>query len=380
LISLLAFLGTRPEAIKLAPLLIAMRDHPGLFHARLCVTGQHAHLVPAALRAFGLQPDFDLALMRPQQPLGALLAGVVQGVGNVLQEVSPDLVIVQGDTVSALGAAQAAFYQSIPVMHVEAGLRTHRMDAPFPEEMHRVLISRLATLHCAPTGQAAENLRAEGILDGVHVTGNTGVDALLHVRQGLDNGSIQPDQPFPAPTGKRIVVTLHRRESFAGGLAQVCDAIAGLLQDPEVEVVMPLHLNPAARSVVLRCLGERPRLTLTEPLDYGSFVALMRSARLLITDSGGIQEEAPYLGLRVLVARDCTERPEGVAAGWSKVVGFQPARILETARAMLSDPEQPGQPSPGSEISSHGTSSHGIYGDGSASHRILQIIRSFHDK
>lgn len=367
----LCVLGTRPEAIKLAPLVLELRAHPDLFEIHLCSTGQHADLLEPVWRCFGIRPDTELACMRPGQSLASLSARILDSLPALMESTRPELVIVQGDTTTTLCAAQVAFYHRVPVAHVEAGLRTHNPYVPFPEEMNRCLVSRLASLHCAPTPNAAQNLLREGIpAERVHVTGNTSIDALQWVLGALDNGTLQPELTFPPAGCKRVVATMHRREAFGDGLANVCQALARLMAEHELELIVPLHPNPEAGVRVASLLPRHPHLHLSAPLDYASFVALMRSADLLVTDSGGIQEEAPYLGRPVVVLRECTERPEGVEAGVANVAGFEPESILAACRAVLFPPAGAAQPA----------RRHGIYGDGSACRQIRHLIASFQAK
>lgn len=371
MIRVLLVLGTRPEAIKLAPLLRELRAHPAVFRAHLCCTGQHTTLLDSVWRCFGVSPDSNLDVMRAGSSLSALSSRILEALPAVLDAFHPDVVVVQGDTTTTLCAAQAAFYTRVPVVHVEAGLRSGDLYAPFPEEMNRRLVAPLASLHCAPTESAAANLRREGIAaDRIHVTGNTGIDALQWVLQGLDAGTLKPSRAFPPGDRRRVVVTMHRREAFGEGLAQVCSALNQLVAEHPVELVVPLHPNPQAGAQIAGMLTPHPHLHLTEALDYVSFVALMRGAHLLLTDSGGIQEEAPYLGVPLVVLRARTERLEGVDAGVASLAGFTPERILEACRAALFSGPPPLPPE----------SRHGIYGDGMASARIRELIASFQTK
>jgi len=360
--------GTRPEAIKLAPLVRELRNRSAELQPLLCSTGQQPDLLPPVWESFRLQPDFHLSVMCPGQPLAALSARLLEGLHPVIRDSRPDAVVVQGDTASALCGAQAAFYGRVPLVHVEAGLRTYDRYAPFPEEMNRVLIARLADLHCAPTEQAAHNLRSEGIApEAIHITGNTGTDALLWTLDQLTAGNLSPACNMPTKRLPRVVATMHRRESFANGLASVCEALNALATDGDIELIVPLHPNPEAQSQVRAGLRPHPNLTMTPPLDYVSFVALMRSADVILTDSGGIQEEAPYLGVPVVVLRERTERQEGVSAGVATLVGFVSQNIVNACRKLLSA-------SPGDETSG---GHHTIYGDGTASARIARLIHSF---
>lgn len=363
--------GTRPEAVKLCPLVLAMREAPG-FEARVCVTAQHREMLDRILAVFGVEPELDLNVMRPRQTLAALTSRIVDALDPVLAEQKPDMVLVQGDTTTTFAAALAAFYRRIPTGHVEAGLRTGDLAEPFPEELNRVLTTRLAALHFAPTARAAANLRREHVPEQhIHVTGNTGIDALLFVSGKLERGEIPGyDGPLPAP-GKRIVaMTAHRRESFGAGFEQICDAVLRLAARGDVQIIYPVHPNPHVRDVVDRRLRNVPGVTLLEPLDYVPFVDLMRRADILLTDSGGVQEEGPSLGKPVLVMRDKTERQEAVEAGTAQLLGTDPERIVSAVAAAL-DKLNEGPPP---------ASVDNPFGDGRASARILDAIRSFHDK
>jgi UDP-N-acetylglucosamine 2-epimerase len=334
----LVVLGTRPEAIKLAPVVAALRAAPRLT-PRVCVSGQHREMLDQMLRVFAIVPDRDLAVMRPAQDLSDVTARVLLGLRDALAAERPAAVLVQGDTTTAMAAALAAFYAGAPVGHVEAGLRTGRLDQPFPEEMNRRLVGQLATWHYAPTAQAAENLRREGVAPAqILVTGNTVVDALQTI-------AAQP-LPLPPPlddaalAGRRLVlVTGHRRESFGAGLAGLCAALRALADRyPDVLVVYPVHLNPAVDGPVRAALGGHPRVRLTPPLDYLGFLALLRRAHLAITDSGGVQEEAPSFGVPVLVTRTATERGEALTAGTARLVGTDCDTVVAAASALLDDP------------------------------------------
>jgi UDP-N-acetylglucosamine 2-epimerase (non-hydrolysing) len=361
-------LGTRPEAIKLAPVVRRCREHPHEFDTRVVVTAQHRGLLDQALCAFAIQPDYDLDLMRPGQSLSDSTSRIMAALEPLLMEEKPDLVLVQGDTTTTFCGALAAFYRGIPVGHVEAGLRTGDFAHPFPEEMNRVLTTRLATLHFAPTKVAAENVRREGIDNGrIFVTGNTGIDAVIETRDGLASGRLR-SQGLPALDGRKklILVTAHRRESFGDGIARICEALSRLAARGDVEIVYPVHPNPNVSEVVNRRLSSCPAVRLVEPLPYVPFVDLMRRAHVLLTDSGGIQEEGPSLGKPVLVMREKTERPEAVAAGTARLTGTDPDRIVaETALLLEDDAEYLRR-----------SLVHNPYGDGCASARIRDIIRS----
>jgi UDP-N-acetylglucosamine 2-epimerase (non-hydrolysing) len=368
---ILVIFGTRPEAVKLCPLIVELRRAAErvCIDPVICVTGQHREMLDQVLDTFEIQPDYDLGVMQPGQTLASLTARLMAALEPIFAEVCPALAIVQGDTTTTLCGALAAFYAGVPVAQVEAGLRTHDPQAPFPEEMNRVLASRLASLHFAATAWAAANLNAEGIPSSrIAVTGNTGIDALLYVRDALESGRFQPSPRLPLPPGKKtIVVTAHRRESFGTGFEQICEAIAQLAERPDVHVVWPVHLNPEVRRIVFGRLSRCPQIDFLDPLPYVSFVDLMRRAYLLITDSGGIQEEAPSLGKPVLVLREKTERPEVVAAGTAKLAGTSKETIIQEASRLLDDNAEyrrmAGLDNP--------------YGDGLASVRIVQRIEEF---
>jgi UDP-N-acetylglucosamine 2-epimerase (non-hydrolysing) len=372
--SILVIFGTRPEAVKLCPLIGELRRAAARVPVDpvICVTGQHREMLDQVLQAFEIRPDYDLGIMQPGQTLASLTARLMAALEPVFAQVRPALAIVQGDTTTALCGALSAFYAAVPVAHVEAGLRTHDPQAPFPEEMNRVLASRLASLHFAATPWAAANLTAEGIPSSrVTVTGNTGIDALLYVRDALESGRFNASSPpprLPLPAGKKIiVVTAHRRESFGAGFEQICEAIGQLAERPDVHVVWPVHLNPEVRRTVFGRLSLCPHIDFLDPLPYVSFVDLMRRAYLLITDSGGIQEEGPSLGKPILVLREKTERPEAVAAGTAKLAGTSTEKIVREASRLLDD----------SAEYQRMARLENPYGDGRASARIVQRIEEF---
>ncbi len=341
-VRVLTIFGTRPEAIKLAPVVQALVARAEVAHT-LCVTGQHREMLDQVLRIFGLVPDHDLAVMRPGQDLTHVTTAVLQGLGPVLDQVRPDWVIVQGDTTTAFAASLAAFYRRIPVAHVEAGLRTHDILSPWPEEMNRQLTGRIASLHFPPTEAAAANLCCEGIAeDRMLVTGNTVIDALHWVAARLDSdlalsARFAEEFAWLDPQRRKILVTGHRRENFSGGLARVCQALARLAARGDVQVVYPVHLNPTVQATAEAVLKDSPAVHLIPPLDYLPFVYLMKQAQLIVTDSGGIQEEAPGMGIPVLVTRDTTERPEAIAAGTAKLVGTDEAALVAAATELLDD-------------------------------------------
>jgi UDP-N-acetylglucosamine 2-epimerase (non-hydrolysing) len=367
--TILLILGTRPEAIKLAPLILHLKSRPAEFRTVVCVTAQHRGMLDQVLRIFQIQPDCDLDLMLPGQTLFQSTSRILAGLEPVFDSVNPDFVIVQGDTTTTLCGALAGFYKDVPVGHVEAGLRSGDPRQPFPEEMNRLLASRMAALHFAATEWAAENLRKEGVnVDSIHVTGNTGIDAVLHVRDELDRGTLgAPACPHLDPRKKNIVVTAHRRESFGPGFDRICAALARLSERDDVRIIYPVHPNPNVRNAVHRHLSGHPNVLLLEPLDYVSFIDLMRHAFLLITDSGGIQEEGPSLGKPILVLREKTERPEAVAAGTVRLVGTDEDTIVREAAALLDD----------NAAYRNMAHRHNPYGDGHASQRIADILCKF---
>ncbi len=362
----LVIFGTRPEAIKLCPLVIALRQRQ--LDTVVCVTAQHRHMLDQVLGAFQIKPDYDLDLMKPGQTLTGLTSRLLAGLEDVFQETQPGLAVVQGDTTTTLAAALAAFYAKVPVAHVEAGLRTSDLLSPFPEEMNRVVTGRLASIHFAATDWAAENLFREGVAeDRVQVTGNTGIDAVLAVRKAIVQGR-QSGLSLPLDGSKKlIVVTAHRRESFGEGFAHICEGLAELAQRPDVQIVWPVHPNPNVQSSVAQFLSGRPNVILVEPLDYLPFVDLMQRAYLLITDSGGVQEEGPSLGKPILVLRDKTERPEAVHAGTVRLVGTNRERIVAEACRLLDDPAE----------YQRMAKLHNPYGDGRACERIADRIATF---
>jgi len=366
---ILLIFGTRPEAIKLCPVIRSLREHPSRFQVKVCVTAQHREMLDQVLEAFDVRPDHDLDLMLPGQTLFQSTSRILAGLERVLAVERPSMVIVQGDTTTTFCGALAAFYLHIPVAHVEAGLRTGDLRQPFPEEMNRVLTSHLAALHFAATEKAAENLRREGVAPcSITVTGNTGIDAVLYVRDGLEQGKLRGRDWAELDASKKlIVVTAHRRESFGSGFERICRALAEVANRPDVQLVYPVHPNPNVQGPVQRYLDRQPNIRLVEPMDYVPFVDLMRRAYLLITDSGGIQEEGPSLGKPILVLREKTERPEAVLAGTVKLVGTDQAAIVSEATRLLENRE------------SYDAMArvHNPYGDGNASPRIAEAIYSF---
>jgi UDP-N-acetylglucosamine 2-epimerase (non-hydrolysing) len=361
--------GTRPEAIKLCPVVRKMREADSGLEVRVAVTAQHRAMLDQVLESFHVRPDYDLNVMTPGQTLAQTTARVLEMLDPVLTSDGADMAIVQGDTTTTLAGALAAFYRHIPVGHVEAGLRTGDLEQPFPEEMNRVVTSRVTALHFAPTEGAKRNLQEEGAPSNrIFVTGNSGIDAVLYVAGELGQGRL-PTRAWPwlDAARKLIVVTAHRRESFGDGIQKICDALARLAERDDVQIVYPVHRNPNVLDPVTERLGGRENVKLLEPLEYVAFVDLMRRAHLLITDSGGIQEEAPSLGKPVLVMRDCTERPEAVEAGTVKLVGTSPEKIVSEAVRLLSDDAEYARMS----------RIHNPYGDGRASERIVEAIAAY---
>ena len=354
---ILCVIGTRPEAIKMAPVVAALKTHPAGFRVTVVATGQHRDMLDQILANFAIGPEIDLDIMSEGQSLPQLTARLLPTFDQVLGETRPDVVLAQGDTSTVLIAALAAFYRGIAFGHVEAGLRTHDRAHPFPEEMNRTLVGRLASRHYTPTESAAANLRAEGVpTEAIRVTGNTVIDALFHMLR------LKPQLPFALPPERRMVlVTAHRRENFGAPFEQILAAVAALVAaHPDIEVVYPVHPNPNVREAAYRRLARLDRVRLVEPLDYAGFVAAMRRSHLIISDSGGVQEEAPALGKPVLVLRTVTERPEAVAAGVVKLVGVDAGTIIREAGRLLTDPAAYAAMATGASP----------YGDGHAAERI----------
>ncbi|MCY1289232.1 UDP-N-acetylglucosamine 2-epimerase [compost metagenome] len=358
---IICVVGTRPEAIKMAPLINALKREPWV-DCRVLATAQHRHMLDQVLGLFDIQPDIDLNIMRPNQSLVELTSRLLVEVDAVLDAERPDAVIAQGDTTTVMTVALACFYRRIPFGHVEAGLRTWDMQNPFPEEMNRVIAGRIAAWHFAPTASSRENLLREGVRDDEIVqTGNTVIDALLDVVQRCDHM-----MPKVAEGRRLVLVTSHRRENFGVPFEEICRAIRHLVETNEdIEVLYPVHPNPNVRDTAHRMLGGLPRVTLTEPLDYLPFVAAMKRAYLILSDSGGVQEEAPALGKPVLVLRRETERPEAVDAGVVKLVGPDFERIVNEAQRLLDDEQ------------AYREMARGVspYGDGHASERIVGVLR-----
>lgn len=370
----LCIFGTRPEAIKMAPLVLALAADER-FEAKVCVTGQHREMLDQVLELFAISPDFDLKIMKPGQDLTDVTTAILQGLKAVLTEFKPDIVLVHGDTATTFAASLAAYYHQIPVAHVEAGLRTGNLYSPWPEEGNRKLTGALAKLNFAPTETSQDNLLREGINpDNIVVTGNTVIDALLDVVKRLDQDPellAQASAPaaFLDPSRKLILVTGHRRESFGNGFERICQALMEVAQQhPEVDIVYPVHLNPNVREPVNRLLKGIGNIYLIAPLDYLPFVHMMTRAHIILTDSGGIQEEAPSLGKPVLVMRDTTERPEAVSAGTVKLVGTNTSDIVRELNRLLID----------TTAYRDMSYAHNPYGDGNACHRILEALINNH--
>lgn len=370
----LCIFGTRPEAIKMAPLVLALAADER-FEAKVCVTGQHREMLDQVLELFAISPDFDLKIMKPGQDLTDVTTAILQGLKAVLTEFKPDIVLVHGDTATTFAASLAAYYQQIPVAHVEAGLRTGNLYSPWPEEGNRKLTGALAKLNFAPTETSQDNLLREGVNpDNIVVTGNTVIDALLDVVKRLDQDPqllAQASAPaaFLDSSRKLILVTGHRRESFGDGFERICQALMEVAQQhPEVDIVYPVHLNPNVREPVNRLLKGIGNIHLIAPLDYLPFVHMMTRAHIILTDSGGIQEEAPSLGKPVLVMRETTERPEAVSAGTVKLVGTKTTDIVRELNRLLVDTTAYREMS----------YAHNPYGDGNACQRILEALIDNH--
>ncbi|MEH2263888.1 non-hydrolyzing UDP-N-acetylglucosamine 2-epimerase [Nostoc sp.] len=357
-------LGTRPEAIKLAPV-IQVFQKSSAFESQVILTGQHREMVEQVMQLFNIKADNDLEIMQVQQSLNDITCRSLQGLEALFKEKKPDLVVVQGDTTTAFAAALAAFYQKIPIGHVEAGLRTDDIFNPYPEEANRRLISQITQLHFAPTPWAVENLHRSGVLGEIHMTGNTVIDALLNVAAtqavcnvpGLDWDSYRV-----------LLATVHRRENWGEPLLAIAQGFLQILDKfPDTAMLLPLHRNPTVRVPLQELLGNHPRIFLTEPLDYGELVGAIGRSHLLLTDSGGLQEEAPSLGKPVLVLRDTTERPEAVTAGTAKLVGTTSENIFANAAELLSN----------SDAYEAMANAINPFGDGHAAERILQIVQNY---
>jgi UDP-N-acetylglucosamine 2-epimerase (non-hydrolysing) len=372
-LKVLTIFGTRPEAIKMAPLVRLLSLQQDI-DARVCVTAQHRQMLSQVLDLFEVKPDYDLDIMEPGQTLSSISEAILSRLEPVLVEFRPDWVLVHGDTTTTFCSSLAAFYRKINIGHVEAGLRTGNLFAPWPEEANRKLTGVLARLHFAPTPLARDNLLREGISpEWIHVTGNTVIDALLWVRDKIErDADLQETLPrrfsFIRKDSPLVLITGHRRENFGEGFRSICGAIAELAGNyPGVEFVYPVHLNPNVRRPVFDILGGKSNVHLIEPVDYQSFAYLMMRATLILTDSGGIQEEATFLGKPVLVMREVTERPEALEAGNTRLVGTDNKKIVESVSGLLDNPGDNGA----------GASTSGIYGDGMACARIVELLEKF---
>lgn len=368
----LLIIGTRPEAIKCFPVIEALRERDRM-EVLVCISGQHREILQEAMQVLGFEADCDLRIMRPRPTLTDITCDILKGLGDVLNKLRPDIVLVQGDTTTAMAASLAAFYAKLPVGHIEAGLVSGTKYSPYPEEINRRLVTVLTDLHFAPTAKARANLiKANVPAEKIYVTGNTVIDALLAVERRLEatkyvSPAIKPVLAELARSDKRlIVVTAHRRESWGRGLDQICSAIATIAKRGDVQIALPVHPNPNVRKPIVHALGNEPGISLLDPLDYVSFVGLMRRAYIVLTDSGGIQEEAPALGKPTLVLRDVTERPEGVDAGVARLVGLDASRITSEAERLL-DSEAAYRKMSGRRF---------LYGDGQAAERIAAIIET----
>lgn len=374
MLKVLCVFGTRPEAIKMAPVVNVLRNAEDV-DVSVCVTGQHREMLDQVLSLFSITPNFDLSVMKAGQTLNEITSAILMGLRPVLCESAPDMILVHGDTTTTLAAALAGYYERIPVGHVEAGLRTGNIYSPWPEEINRRVAGSIAQLHFAPTAVAQRNLLSESIpAEHIHVVGNTVVDALLNVVQILEEDaakSAEMDQAFGLDPNKRtLLVTGHRRESFGSGFIRICTALRRLAERKDLQIVYPVHLNPNVKGPVEEHLSGLDSVHLIAPQDYLPFVHLMRRADIILTDSGGVQEEAPSLGKPVLVMRDTTERPEAVSAGTVKLVGTDTELIVKEVTALLSD----------TAAYEAMARTHNPYGDGQAADRILTYIRSYFAK
>ena len=369
--------GTRPEAIKMAPLILALRAEPERFEVEVCVTGQHRQMLDQVLGLFDIVPEIDLNLMKPGQDLFDITASVMLGMRDVLRASKPDMLLVHGDTTSSMAGAMAAFYTGTRVGHVEAGLRTFDMSAPFPEEFNRQTVGKIASVHFAPTAKSRDNLLAEKVApENIHVTGNTVIDALHDVLRRIESNTQRRDRvnetlhrhlAFDWTADRFVLITGHRRENFGQGFIEICLALKDLAEaNPNVRFVYPVHLNPNVQEPVNQILANMPNVHLVPPLEYEPFVVLMKHCQLVLTDSGGVQEEAPSLGKPVLVMRDVTERPEAVEAGTVKLVGANRTRIRSAVSELLHD----------RTAYEAIARAHNPYGDGLACSRIVNILKA----
>ena len=369
---ILIIFGTRPEAIKMAPVVKAFQNDDR-FETKVCVTAQHRDMLDQVLDLFAITPDYDLDIMKQNQGLTGITCSILTGLEPVLQEFSPDRILVHGDTSTTFAASLAAYYQKISVAHVEAGLRTHNLYSPWPEEANRKLTGALTDLHFSPTGTARDNLLQENVPEkNIIVTGNTVIDALCHVQESIENnselrGELANRFPFIDPEKKIVLVTGHRRESFGDGFENICQALRELAKRDDIQIIYPVHLNPHVREPVNRLLKDIEHVHLIEPQDYLPFVYLMSISHIILTDSGGIQEEAPSLAKPVLVMRDTTERPEAVTAGTVKLVGADKNRIIHHVSLLLDNQDEYRNMS----------FAHNPYGDGQASQRIVNGVAAY---
>lgn len=362
--------GTRPEAVKMAPLALELRRSEA-FEVRICVTAQHRQMLDQVLGIFGLRPDYDLDIMKPSQSLSHITTGVVEGMEGVLRQEKPDLVLVHGDTTTTFSAALAAFYAKVPVGHVEAGLRTYDIYSPYPEEMNRRLTSQIASVHFAPTVSNRENLRRENITEHVYITGNTVIDALKSTVSEQYKFQLPALSALSSSSGRLVLMTAHRRENIGAPLQNICNAVRRIAADtPDITVVYPVHPNPAVQETARGVLGGLSNVILCEPLGVDDMHNLMAKATLVMTDSGGLQEEAPALGKPVLVLRTETERPEAVAAGTVRMAGVEENAIYDAAHLLLNDESE------------YRKMSRAVnpYGDGYACRRIAQAILHYFGK
>jgi UDP-N-acetylglucosamine 2-epimerase (non-hydrolysing) len=369
MMKVLSVFGTRPEAIKMAPVVMELNKHRNEFESIVCVTAQHREMLDQVLDLFDIIPDFDLDLMKSDQDLWSLTSDILLGLKEVLQQVKPHIVLVHGDTTTTLAASLSAFYAEIPLGHVEAGLRTFNKHSPFPEEINRVVADSIASLYFCPTQRSVDNLKKSGILDTKHIylTGNTVIDALIHTvnNDPVDLSFLDLDANL-----KTILITSHRRENFGRPLENICEALIEIVKtNKNVQIIYPVHLNPNVRKTVYNMLSGIERIKLTTPLDYAPFASLMKLSNIILTDSGGVQEEAPSLGKPVLVLRQETERPEGVEFGTVKLVGTDKMKIVSTIQSLL-DSEK--------EYFAMASATN-PYGDGFASQRIIKSLRDNRD-
>tara|TARA_B100000212_G_C27382717_1_gene537833 strand:- start:1795 stop:2910 length:1116 start_codon:yes stop_codon:yes gene_type:complete len=358
-------LGTRPEAIKLAPLILELKKH-NQFKTRLILTGQHKEMVEQVMNLFNIKADHNLAIMTEKQSIRDITCKTINGLSREFEKFRPSLVIIQGDTTTAFAGALSAFYENIPVGHVEAGLRTNKLNDPFPEEANRRLISQIATLHFAPTRNALKNLKDSGISENLFLTGNTVIDSLLYISEKKDQ--IPSFKKINWEKQRVILVTVHRRENWGENINNITKALKEILVHyPDVSIVLPLHKNKIVRDPIVKILGNQDRVNLCEPLDYDTLIMVIKYSNFIITDSGGIQEEAPSLGKPVLVVRNTTERPEAIEAGTSKLIGTQTSKIIDEIKKLLDNQSY--------YISM--AKKKNPYGDGNASKQIIKAFKSY---